>query len=658
MARISLAAYMMVFGLVLGGYTSLVEFGHAELTTGSIFSMDNIFPVIVFYMVIWGAAGLATGVLRSLISLLGRSAFDLAGEKALWTSFLFSFVALTIVGGYVNTRYLPGMLSRTSLAFDILLLALFSLLWLVVYRVGRRLMKTRREKAWLRSPLMAAAMALIAFLVFAAFMSNGRAKPRSSRQDAAGKDINVLLILADCLRPDHLGCYGYHRQTSPNIDMLAYQGIKFTNAYANGSRTKESTATLVTSLYPSEHSVKRISDALPEASTTLMELFQTSGYRTAIFSANPLISPLFGFDKGVDYLYGEPHSIIRSSLVAHIALMLSTRIDWLERAAVPIELVEMMFPPDEDQVTFRGGRSDVMNTAFLEWLDHDPDRNFFVYLHYMEPHTPYCPPKPYDELFDPDYQGERVCYPPQDPDPKLPFVEGTPVGNRELFNMVAQYDGSIAYLDTQVGNLIQELKDRGLADRTLIFLTADHGEGFYEHKGWGHGHSVYQNLLRVPVIAWSPNRVRSAQTYRMTFQTIDVMPTLLAAADIGIPDAIAIEGQNLWPNIAGGSDTGQSVPVFSEIFHADGYTARTLIRNGKKIIHTKWKGMGRVMLFDLNTDPNERVDLSENMVELRDEMLGDLGIAIEDASSKKRDSASRVLDEKLKARLRALGYID
>jgi arylsulfatase A-like enzyme len=145
----------------------------------------------------------------------------------------------------------------------------------------------------------------------------------------------------------------------------------------------------------------------------------------------------------------------------------------------------------------------------------------------------------------------------------------------------------------------------------------------------------------------------------MTFRMIDLMPTVLGAADIEIPGGPAeMEGQDLWPDIVRGVDTGQAKVVFAEVSHADGYAARALIRDGKKIIHSKYRGTGRVMLFDLENDPEETVDLSESLPALRNDMLKDLGVTLETAASKKKETLSRVMDERLKARLRALGYID
>jgi arylsulfatase A-like enzyme len=304
------------------------------------------------------------------------------------------------------------------------------------------------------------------------------------------------------------------------------------------------------------------------------------------------------------------------------------------------------------------GSADSLNAALLSWLDEDPATDCFAYVHYMEPHVPYAPPPPYDQLFDPDYDGPRVTVHPYSPLLLLPFIEGQPLPEEQRRNMVAQYDGSIACFDAALGRLLERLRSRGLMEDTLIIITADHGEEFYEHRGWGHGQSLFDELIRVPLIVTCPEHVEPGSVIDATARHVDVVPTVLEAVGVERSlDAPAHEGRSLWPTITAGVDPGAELPVLAEV-HRAGHHARALKVGDWKVIQTTFGDRQAVMLFDLSVDPSERDDLSDERPRLRDSMLARLRRMHEASLARKEEVRVQVFDEATRERLEALGYVE
>ncbi|MBN1221941.1 MAG: sulfatase, partial [Candidatus Aminicenantes bacterium] len=277
--------------------------------------------------------------------------------------------------------------------------------------------------------------------------------------DIGDSDCNVLLILIDALRPDHLPCYGYEKNTAPFISRLAEKGIVFENAISQSSWTKASVASLFTSLYPHNHTAKKWRDVLPLEVSTLAEELKAHGFVTYAVQTNTFIQARHNFDQGFD------------------------------------EYIESAYPEcTADRVAD-------LSIEFFKKIKERPEK-FFAYLHFMDTHFPYDAPKTYREYFvDKDYVG--------DPDLSKVTLKDLRSGimnlsERNKDHIRALYDAEIRFVDDQVQKIIDSLKLLKLGDNTIIIITSDHGEEFWEHGGFEHGHSMYNELLRVPLIIYNP----------------------------------------------------------------------------------------------------------------------------------------------------------
>jgi len=636
-------------GAIAGGTAGLLE-SLAMLVRGAAEGPAVIVNTGVFYAALWAVAGIVMGLAAAVLTLV-RVRLD----RPLVGSVLVSVIVLVGAGGYLNVVHLPSIFSRVSLVADALLFVGCCVLCVVLVRVWRaRLARGRRTRAW--SPLAVASALLVVVLLSAAALhsagSGANLVPAEPRSDGP----NILLIVVDALRADHLGCYGYERDTSPVIDGLAEDGILFLNALAQGSQTKETTASLVTSLYASTHNVNSIGGVLSESSPTLTELMRAEGYRTAVFSANALVSPTFGFGRGVDYFYCDVPSAVGRTVTMQTARRLGRRVRrmaWLPRL---IRRADVVVPFRTEECPFDGTGSDAMNASLLTWIDEEPEAKFFVYMHYMEPHSPYAPPSPYDELFDPDYRGRKMDMPPAFTG-LLPFYPGEDLTGSKRRNMVAQYDGSIAYFDHELGLLLEELASRGLTGETLIILTADHGEEFHDHGAWGHGQSLYDELVRIPLIMSLPSGLPSGDRADATVRQVDILTTLMGA--VGVADdlrAFEFEGVNLWSLLVGGDYSWPEPPVLAEVFHGT-QSARSLRAGGFKLVLARSGGEESVLLFDLARDPGELQDLSQTLPDVTESMLSRLERLRADASSRELSTDIRALDPETEEKLRGLGYI-
>lgn len=444
---------------------------------------------------------------------------------------------------------------------------------------------------------------------------------------------NVLFISIDTLRPDHLGCYGYERPTSPNIDALAERGVLFGNAFAQASWTLPSHMSMLTSTYPHTHRVETQSNSLPESVPTVAGAFRDAGYSTTGFITWLFLTERYGFGKGFDRYEellperapGQPKSI---NPTAH-------------------DLVESVI------------RSfvDVDRTNPVTGEDEAPP--FFLFLHFFDPHLDYDPPLSYAQKFDPeitdtevgsfeylqDYIKDRVGTPPAMP-PGL------------LHQVTALYDGEIAHVDEQLGVLFAAMKRAGMLENTVIVLTSDHGEEFLEHGSIeGHQWTLYDEVIHVPLILVFPDGRNAGTRNNRIVETIDIGPTLLELA--GAPQPPTFEGRSLLTAMDAESDweevTFSQIKRFNQKWavrtpsHKLVYTADTKPRFGAPIIPG-------YELYDLVSDPEEQ----KNVYAEGDSVSGGLTLRIE-AWAREKSSAEAGLGPSLsdeeRERLRSVGYI-
>lgn len=338
---------------------------------------------------------------------------------------------------------------------------------------------------------------------------------------ASADSPNVLIIVVDTLRADHLSSYGYARQTSPEIDRLAKQGVQFENAFAPSSWSLPSHASLLTGLYPFEHGMQNV-EPMPwlgwgneamHGLPTLGEALQKRGYRTGAFSANRVyFTSNVGLGRGFihfeDYFYSPADSFVRTLFGREFARIYLSRSD---KSLVRRILRRMGFTALLDRDTEgwekNGGprgvrkRASVVNDELLRWIDTDNDKSqqhpFFAFLNYMDAHDPYGAPAGH---------------------PKPSWDHGT---------VTDQYDDGVNYADHYIGLLMQSLQQRGLANHTLVIITSDHGESLGEHGLHFHASALYRELIQVPLIIWYPGHVPAGLQIATPVTNIAIPSTIM-----------------------------------------------------------------------------------------------------------------------------------
>jgi arylsulfatase A-like enzyme/uncharacterized membrane protein HdeD (DUF308 family) len=644
--------HLVHLGCVTGAVAGLIESLIVAPLQGATYSAAAAVNTTFFYAVVWGVVGLLVGVLARVAAIRFRSVDSVTAG-----AFLIVLLPFALVLVHVNITYLPNLLWGKSLAVDAAILVAAVAVFLVFRAVWRRLAARSPGRRRGRRPLMIASVVLVALVAVLALTEGRDDEGATMTIEGRIDGRNVLVLLIDTLRADHLGCYGYDRPTSSFMDELAGEGVVFENAYAQGSRTREATASIVTSYFASTHGSTDYKSILPSSSPTLMQLAKAAGHRTAVVSSNALVSPTFGFGRGVDYFYCHQPTIHSRTLLLQGARRVFGRIPMLKWIYTGLNSMDRILPMRGERYPFESNDPHAMHSAFLSWLDEEPEREFFAYLHYMDPHAPYDPPAPYDTMYDADYCGEAMVRPPVFAETMLPFDEGNPLAEDAYCNLVAHYDGAITYLDDALRDLFAELERRGLMENTLVVLVADHGEEFYDHRGWGHGQSVYNELIHIPLIMRLPGVLPAGARYESTIRQVDLLPTILGA--IGVEqtlEAFDFDGVNLWTLVAGGHDDWPEPPVIAEVFHGPQYS-RAFKSGDHTLIHAKGVTTEIVMLFDLSADPEQTRDIAESRPDLAASMFAQLQSLTDRARSRRFETDTMPLDEGTREKLRALGYL-
>ena len=469
----------------------------------------------------------------------------------------------------------------------------------------------------------------LAALIFAALLFP--ACDRRATEITAGtprRQPDLILIVIDALRRDHLGTYGYDKPTSPGMDALAAEGIVFDNAYSHGSQTFNSTASLLTSRYfpyllprfatdpiedldPKTGARHSRVPILADSNVTLAEALQGGGYQTLGVFTNPHHHSSSGFWQGFDD-----------------ARYLS---------------------PDKGDVAYARGPK--IHRAFFDWYDTERDgRPYFAYLHFMDVHNPYRPPRFLRRQF--------VTVKGRDLYRKgVPEEERIPT-DADLQYMMALYDAEIRFVDIVVESLVRDLATRQSLDDTVLVITSDHGDEFMDHGGLGHGSHLERELIHVPLmISGLPDRPRRESAL---IRQIDVAPTLVQLA--GLETQTVFEGSSLVPLIRAPEDTDLGIE--------DSFA---IVANHRSLTTLEWHFTftpkeNRTRLYRLDSDPRGLRDVSDHHPDLVDHFLARLELlevirartaqrAIE-LAGEQASSEHDLVDAEIREQLEALGYAD
>jgi choline-sulfatase len=419
---------------------------------------------------------------------------------------------------------------------------------------------------------------------------------------------NLLLVTIDTVRADHCSAYGYGFRTTPTLERLAREGALVEKAYAPTATTAPSHASLFTSRYPLEHGVVRNGLVLGQEHVTLTEALRTAGYQTAAFVSSFVLKNRFGLSQGFETYQSKFDTAGQTAATG-----------WWEGVEVK---------------TGFDRRADATTDLALAWLDRrGGERPFFLWVHYFDPHHPYSPPPPYDRQF--------------------------PQSDRE----VAAYDGEIGFADAQLGRLLTALEAKGQLARTLVVVTSDHGEGLMQHGYMRHGLQIYEEAVRVPLVARWPGRVPAGRRIPGPVELVDLAPTLLQLLGVEVPKLF--RGSSFAPGLLGedkgtGFDPRRMVFLQRRLYETheiDGFKVKGdkfgLRAGAWKYIEAEEEGTRE--LFDLQGDPKEAVNLAQKET-ARAERLSAAIRAWRTALGQHARAASDDSREAEEA-LRALGYV-
>ena len=455
--------------------------------------------------------------------------------------------------------------------------------------------------------------AVIALLVSTAFVAAGCSPEPEPKPEPAPPRPNFVLVVADTLRADRLHFAGYERKITPNFDALRSESTYFPNAHATSSWTLPSTMSLLLSQSPSQHGITKWSSLVDEEQTTVVELLHDAGYRTGGWNANLLLTEERGFIQGFDSY----------ELLHHP--------DWHRDAH---RKTPHLFAPADD-----------LTSHALAWLEERPPQEdgvpFFLYLHYMEPHTPFqCPPN-----------AEPSC------------SNAASVLNRRLTaanwdftetqDSLIQgfYNGNVRRMDVALGRLHRQLKERGLLENTWLIVTADHGEMLGEHGLYVHGRALYEETLRVPLLFRSQSgRPAVVET---AVSLVDVAPTILDLAGIEPPPFF--KGRSLRAALE--NEPLDDRPLVAELFPViDEPPPRhrhllSVTRGTTKLV----LGIdGELERFDLAVDPSEETPLPAEIADL-EALLSEASVAFPHFGASSESSPE--LSPEVVEQLKGLGYI-
>jgi arylsulfatase A-like enzyme len=430
---------------------------------------------------------------------------------------------------------------------------------------------------------------------------------------------NVVLITLDTLRADHLGCYGYFRDTSPRLDRFARECLLFERCLTPIATTFPSHISILTATYPDAHGIAgNVGDGGTAFEPTdrlrsVAQVLDERGYATAAFVSATPVKKYTGIDAGFD-VFDAPGRGQRTAAAT--------------------------------------------NEAVLPWLEERAAEPFFLWVHYFDPHSPYDPPARFRETFreeelDATLEERRV-------DAEEHFPDSPDLSVREAMNL---YDGEIAFLDEELGRLLDRLRDQGDAwERTVVVIVGDHGEGLGQHDDMTHG-GIWREQLHVPLLLRTPGEPGRRIARRVS--TVDVLPLLLGLIDLPGEEEIAAQAGGIdrlapdapdAPVVSRESDDGHRVLDGRE-------TPRLTILSGRwKLVHDP---EGRDLLFDLEKDPFELASVHREQPDTVEALRGRLLRELERQDARNKffygDSGGGrevSVDEETLQQLRALGYTD
>ncbi len=464
-------------------------------------------------------------------------------------------------------------------------------------------------------------------------------------QDAAEpRPRSVLFYVMDTCRQDRLSSHGYGRETTPFLEWLAERSVVFENCSSQAPWTKPSMASMLSSQYPSATGVFRMDQQLPDRFVTWPEVLQAHGLQTVGFSANIVMgSALSNFTQGF-------HHFVESTEVN-----------------------------GGDPIRFASGSAKKLNQHVFRWLDGSPQWPMLLYVHSVDPHEEYEPEAQYLERFaDPDRHGQfredwATLLESRPPIPGLYVTqdnfEQTQVDAASFVEHASNlYDADILANDDQLQRLWDKLQTEGWGEDFVFVFTSDHGEEFFDHGATSHGYSLYDEMIRVPLMIYAPGLLPAGRRVKTPVRSLDIYPTLCELMGVQPPEGL--QGRSLLPLVRGeGTDAADVPDVISE--HREDPILRRIGHGSGDMVSIRrgrWKFISNALgpqllprprfeLFDLEADPGERTNLADKHPELVHELEAEAVAFVQSQRAELVPETGVELDPEVLEQLRELGYI-
>lgn len=415
---------------------------------------------------------------------------------------------------------------------------------------------------------------------------------------------NVLLITLDTVRAESLSLHGYSRPTSPQLERLAKSGVVFERAVSTSSWTLPSHASMFTGLYLYElpEFASTLADAdgdrpADNSGLALPKALSNLGYVTAGFVANYRgCGHEAGFDRGFAHFEDYPISLTQIILTSGLGRLVIRR---------PLSLALQALGIEKHHAS-EGKNAAALNHDFLRWLSQQKNRPFFAFLNYFDAHSPYMPPRPFDVKFGP----RPKTISPVKVNQAARALDARD-SNKEIQAQIDAYEGSIAYLDDQLGQLFDELNRRGVLDNTLVIITSDHGEEFGDHGFFGHAYTVNWLAVHVPLLISFPPRIPAGKRVREPVTLRDIAATVTDILDVD--NRVQFEGNSLaryWEDKPESQTSLTDLPLSELSGHGSEFWATKSLVSEK--YHYIRKGDGSEELYDVESDPYEKQNLAQS----------------------------------------------
>jgi arylsulfatase A-like enzyme len=442
---------------------------------------------------------------------------------------------------------------------------------------------------------------------------------------------SIVLVSLDTLRADHLSCYGYQRRTTPRLDAFARNAVLYRNAFTPAPWTLPAHVSILSGESPRRHGADLVEHGLrpiPEETPLLAEILRKAGYRTGAVVANSFVlRKMLGFDRGFDSYDDRPRRLFVYQPVAQ-------------------ELLRWLAPLAHDRLRKQTRPAAEILEEALGWIDAGGGSPFFLFVSLMEPHPPWAPPAPYQDLF--PGRSARMLLPDPETLDRIQRGGGT-VDERTRRHVVALYDGAVASMDDALGGFLDALAARRVLDGALVIVTADHGEFFGEHGRWGHGSGPWEDVYRVPLVVKFPGAAPPRGTRDEWVDITRIFSTVLDAAGLSLP-----------PGGIAGLREVRTGPIATEQ-PLGPPTVDILDRPFRLIREEPWKLVvfedGVRELYDLRNDPGEVHELSKEMPDRVRDLEGRLETWKASIHPRSETPENRARDKELLAKLMALGYL-